>query len=423
MKKGVVFLLLLASYIQGACAGRDTIKRAGLKDQTDLLDVKASLFHKETKLDTSILKLQKLFIPSFTYNPSAGFELGLTLAALKFLGHPDSTSLSSGEIEVSASTKGLAYINYKHSIYLPENKWSLQGNWQVGRTLATDYGVGTGQYSENEDGNLPSNSYLPGSPPNVYKLKYTSVRFRETAYKKITGHFYTGIGLNINAYTGIDEESRDDLTTHNYRYSDLNGFLPWRYLANSLSFNLQYDDRDHPNQPYKGMYGNVGIKTSKKILGSSANSTQLMTEYRKYWSLSAVNPQHVLAFWHWGSYLLSGKIPYLELPGTSGDNDGRSGRAYTVGRFKGYSFFYSEAEYRFPILANKLISGVAFINAQTGSNPNAQKPIKLFQYWEPGTGAGLRILYNKYSRSNICIDYGVGRYGTRGVFINLNEAF
>lgn len=404
------------------CAtGADTLKRADLSKQTDLLDIKANILHKKPKLDTSILKLQKLFIPSFSYNPTAGFELGLTLAALKFLGHPDSTSLSSGEVEVSASTKGLAYINYKHSIYLPKNMWSLQGNWQIGRTSVLDYGIGTGHFSQNqEDGLNPGNL---ADNVNVFSLKYTSFRFRETAYKKIIGHFYTGIGLSVNAYTGIDEERRDDPNTYHYRYSDQYDFPLWHYLANSATFNLLYDDRDHPNQPLKGMYANIGVKAYKKLLGGSSNATQLSTEFRKYWSLSASDPQHLLAFWHWGSYLLSGKIPYLELPGTSGDNDGRSGRAYTVGRFKGLSFFYSEAEYRFPITKNKLISGVAFINTQTGSNTDQLAKVKLFQRWEPGGGAGLRILYNKYSRSNICIDYGIGRYGAKGIFVNLNEAF
>jgi outer membrane protein assembly factor BamA len=340
--------------------------------------------------------------------------LGLSVSVLKFFGHPDSTTISTGEVEVSGSTKGLVYINYKHNVYLPKNRWSLQGNWQIGRTLALDYGVGTGRRSEYAMFNIPV---------DVYQLKYTSFRFRETAYRKIKGNFYGGIGVVLNAYTGIDEERRDDVNTYHYQYSILNNFPLWHYLANAVTFNLQYDSRDHPNRPYKGIFANLGFKTDQKVIGSSQNATQLVTEFRKYWGLSATNPQHVLAFWHWGSYLLSGKIPYLELPGTSGDNDARGGRAYTVGRFKGFSFFYSETEYRFPISKNKLISGVAFMNTQTASDENELTKVKLFQHWEPGGGAGIRILYNKYSRSNICVDYGIGNYGSRGFFINLNETF
>ena len=77
-------------------------------------------------------------------------------------------------------------------------------------------------------------------------------------------------------------------------------------------------------------------------------------------------------------------------------------------------------EYRYPITEDKLLSGIAFVNAQTGSN---QQNIRLFEKWDSGEGAGLRLLFNKYTRSNICMDYGVGNYGAKGLFIALNETF
>lgn len=422
VKTGFVFSVLFCCFTLNCFAQNDTNRRATInfKDEVDFSDVKAHLFGKETKPDTSSFsKLRKLLIPSFSVNPTSGFEVGLTLAALKVFGKPDSTSLSTGSLELSASTKGLAYISYKHSIFFPKNKWSLQGNWQIGRAQVFDYGLGTGHSSAYGSG------YVVNGQPvdDVYKLKYTSFRFRETAYKKIIGGFYGGIGITLNAYTGINEDNRDNIYAYHYQHTSSLGIPLWHYLANSLSFNLQYDTRDHPNQPFKGVFADVGVKSYKKAIGSSENATQLTTEFRKYWSLSASTPQQVLAFWHWASYSLAGRLPYLELPGTSTDNDERSGRAYTVGRFKGESFFYSEAEYRFPILDNKFISGVTFINVQSASSDIGPKQIKIFQAWEPGAGMGLRILYNKYTRSNICIDYGIGNYGAKGLFINLNEAF
>lgn len=325
MKPVLLFLCLVVYFAPKLyAAGSDTTRISALQSTTDLLDIKARLLHEPIQPDTSRTKLRKLFIPSLTYNPSAGFELGISVAALKVFGHPENTFISNGEIEVSASTKKLAYINYKHNIYFPENRWSLQGNWQVGRTLAMDYGVGTGRRTQ-----FPA---LTKGGDDVFQLKYTSFRFRETAYRKVFGDFYGGIGLILNAYTGIDEERRDDTATYHYQYSVRNGFPLWHYLANAVSFNLQFDSRDHPNRPYRGIYANVRFKRNQQFLGSTENASQLFTEFRKYWSLSATNPQHVLAFWHWGSYLLGGKLPYLELPGTSSDNDGRSGRAYTVGR-------------------------------------------------------------------------------------------
>jgi hypothetical protein len=42
---------------------------------------------------------------------------------------------------------------------------------------------------------------------------------------------------------------------------------------------------------------------------------------------------------------------------------------------------------------------------------------------EPGVGAGLRIRLNKYSGANLCIDYGFGTEGSKGLFVNLGEVF
>ncbi|MEB0276883.1 hypothetical protein, partial [Cryobacterium sp. 5B3] len=62
-------------------------------------------------------------------------------------------------------------------------------------------------------------------------------------------------------------------------------------------------------------------------------------------------------------------------------------------------------EYRFPITANKFLSGVAFVNVQTA---NDELGTKLFEKWQPGGGGGLRVLFNKATRTNLCLDYAWG---------------
>lgn len=113
-------------------------------------------------------------------------------------------------------------------------------------------------------------------------------------------------------------------------------------------------------------------------------------------------------------------MPYLELPGTAKDANFRSGRGYVTGYFKGTQFNYSEVEYRFPILKNKFISGVTFFSMQTA---NDESGTTLFEKWQPGGGGGLRVLFNKATRTNLCLDYAWGKYGSRGFFLGLNEAF
>jgi outer membrane protein assembly factor BamA len=199
-----------------------------------------------------------------------------------------------------------------------------------------------------------------------------------------------------------------------------NDFDSSKYSANGFFLSFQYNTREHPIRSYGGIYADFNLRFNQQWMGSTKSSIQLQYDLRKYFSLSKKNPEHVLALWHWASYALNGTVPYLELPATAYDTYGRSGRAYTMGRFKGPEYVDFEAEWRFPITKNKLLSGVAFVNMQSASD-DGQK--KLFQYWATAGGAGLRILFNKESRSTICIDYARGSHKSSGFFFGLNEVF
>jgi hypothetical protein len=80
---------------------------------------------------------------------------------------------------------------------------------------------------------------------------------------------------------------------------------------------------------------------------------------------------------------------------------------------------YQEIEYRFGITRNGLLGGVAFLNAQTFS----EYPGEQFEQTNLGYGAGVRIKVNKYSNTNLGIDYGFGVGGSQGLFVNLCEMF
>ena len=80
---------------------------------------------------------------------------------------------------------------------------------------------------------------------------------------------------------------------------------------------------------------------------------------------------------------------------------------------------YAEAEYRFGILNNGLLGGVVFGNVQSFSR-NIATQLSLLA---PGFGAGLRVKLNKSSNTNLCIDYGFGMNGSKGLFLNLGEVF
>jgi hypothetical protein len=394
-----------------------------LRKQKDAKEVISGFFRKKSTIVDSTVKTHSNFstLPSAGYNPSIGLSVGVTSTGGHVFGNPKTTTFSVINANAYISTFGLASFEAKNNIFTNDDIFNIQGGIQVGKTVALDYGVGTGHRVQG-DGSFSLNDLPLDNNADVFPIKFSYLKLSERVYRKIFEHVYAGAGVVFDKYSNIDDQRKTGprVNTHNFRYSTLNNYPISGYSASGLLFNIEYNSRDHLNQPHSGVYADVVLRMNEEWLGSEHKSMQVKTEFRKYWNLSKINPEHIIAFWYWGTYLLNGTIPYLELPGTGSDAANRIGRGYTIGRFKGTSFAYSEAEYRFPITKNKLFSGVVFTNIETASN---SRNINLTEFIEPGAGVGLRILFNKYSRSNLCIDYGAGNYGSKGIFLGLNEVF
>jgi len=384
--------------------------------QYDIADLLRDIIHPNKKVDPQRKKSGITLMPNVAYNPSIGAQIGIKAVAGRKLGGDPNTLMSVAATSASITTKGIIYFYLSHNVYTPGNKWNFQGSLVAAKTVTPDFGLGIGQGAEgSEEDRILSNPDRKG-----YVLHAQYYNFREKVYKQVQENLFVGAGVSFDIRRKIEDRSNtDELTPYNI-YSDRYGFDRDHYMSNGLLFNVQYTTRDNQNRAYKGIYADAGVRVNQTWMGSTRSAVQFTTDFRKYWSLSASNPEHVIAFWNWGSYLVGGALPYLELPGTGKDVNFRSGRGYTVAYFKGTKYFYSELEYRFPITANKFLSGVTFFNIES---TNDNLGTKLFQKWQPAGGAGLRVLFNKATRTNLCIDYAFGNYGARGLFLGLNEAF
>ena len=400
-------------------AQEDSVRAQQLSQQKDISDVARDLFNKKPKQQKEEAASIAL-LPVLGYNPSFGFNIGINVMAGKQFGHRANTIYSVFNISFSYSTKQVAPLRARHNMFTAGNKWNWQGDWQLAKMGIIDYGIGTGQGKKIQDAfsfyGLPTLT-----KDSAYPIKYTYVKLFEKAYRKIGKYWYAGGGVSFDLYTNINDVRVDDVrSTPHKRYSRRNDFDTAGYNSNGFLLALQYNSREHPIKAYSGVYADVNLRINPTWMGSSRSSSQVIYDFREYISLDKSHPDHVLALWQWGSYKLSGAIPYLEMPGTAHDTYQRSGRAYTFGRFKGPSYACFEGEYRFPILANRLLSGVCFVNYQTASTDLTRN---VFDYGEIGAGAGVRILFNKNSRSALCLDFARGRYGANGVFCGLNEVF
>jgi len=352
-----IIILLLAPFL--ACAQEEDaipetpkitgLDTAGVKDLPDLfLKLTKNQKNREPKVNSSLALL-----PGIGYNPSYGFLFGANIVKTSYKGDPAHTKVSVAQLDVSYTTKGLFIARFRHNIFKEHNLWNFQGNWQFNRGYMLDYGLGDTARRD---------------PPVTYPIRFNYLKLSEKVYRKIGSNLFAGMGVSFDMRNKIDDKLYDTVrTTPHARFNLANGFNPEHYNVNGLMAIIQYNTRDHPNRAYKGMYADLNFRFNPTWMGSTKASGQLYTEFRKYIPLSRKNPDRTLALWYYGSYLLWGKIPYLELPGTAYDPYLRSGRAYTMGRFKGQHYMYGEAEYRFPITRNRLLAGVAFLNLQSAS--------------------------------------------------------
>lgn len=431
VKKALIIVLSFLYFAGYSQTGVDTVLKASsiptnakydqqpkdsLSKLYDVGDLYRNIFHPHKKVDPTKKKSGITVIPNVGSNPTIGSQIGIKAVAGRKLGSDPATLMSVAATSASITTKGIIYVYLVHNVYTPGNRWNLQGSLVAAKTVTPDFGLGIGRSS----GDTEADRILSNGERKGYILHSLFFNLREKVYKNVSPHLFLGAGVSFDIRKNIeDKNSTTDLTPYKI-YSDRYGFKRGRYASNGLLFDMQYTTRDNQNRAYKGIYTNVGIRANQSWMGSSKNALVLSTDFRKYWSLSSRNPEHVFAVWNWGGYVVSGVLPYLDLPGTGKDVSFRSGRGYTAGYFIGTLYNCSEAEYRFPITRNKFISGVAFASVQTG---NDQSGTKIFQNWQPAGGGGLRVLFNKATRTNLSLDYAWGKYGKKGFFLGLNEAF
>ena len=389
----------------------DSIERCPVKSLPELFKKKDSVL---------VLKPTKnrffLIIPIIGSQPSTGFSYGF-VSQYTFKGKKVDDKYSSVNFGVTYTEKKQLLINVKNSVMLNSNKMFLSGDWRYYIFSQPNYGLGTDI--------IPPTARDSGFDLDNLKepMNYNYLKFHQTASLEIKNNYYVGAGVHLDWYTAITDENLDvasgQLTNH-YNYSKKYGYNTNEYYVNGLSLNLLYDSRDNQINTNHGMFANINYRINPALNQNQHTSSVLFMEYRCFLPLSKYNDQHVLSLWATGQLLTTGVVPYLNLPSIGWDQRSRSGKGYTQGLFRGQKMVYLETEYRFPISCNQLISGTVFANF-TSANDN-DREIRIFQYIQPAAGVGLRILIDKATRTNLVLNYALGRH-SKAFYLNAGETF
>jgi hypothetical protein len=385
------------------------------------------LFRKKEKAPKPPKKFMALVLPNISSNPSNGFLLGVGGTFAWYMGPKENTRVSAAPFTVAVTSKKQLISFVKSNIYTKDDKFFLQGDWRFYIYSQPTYGLGT---NAPDSVGIPNEIHWSGEGGSLdsaaFPMRYNYVKFSEIVNMKIKKNFYAGIGYHFDDYYSIKDEklnldSTTKLYTPHYVYSDTHRYSRVHYVLSGLSANLVYDSRDNQANPYKGIYANINYRYNFKFLGSDQDASELWMEFRTYVGLSKKKPRHLIAFWAFGDFNLTGDLPYMTLPALGGDQRARSGRGYVNGRFRGKNLVYGEVEWRFPIWpCSNIIGGVLFVNATTTDNP--ARNVALFQYVQPAVGFGLRVMVNKYFRTNINLDFAIGSKSS-GFYFSGQETF
>ena len=370
-------------------------------------------------------------LPAVASNPANGWMFGLAPSASWYMGNPANTKLSNVVGNLLYTTKKQWILSSRHNVFLADNQTILIGDWRYFITSQPTYGLGSSTPNE-----VMQNPNQPGAYWGEQQMDFRLLRFYETFLKKVgDSPFYLGFGYHLDRHsrvTSFYDEGVDPLFQFSHDvYNLAKGFDTDQYTLSGISFNFILENRDKAVSPYEKNFAWIQWKVNPEILGSSQSSSSLLLDYRHYFNLNPNRKRHLIGVWGMGNFLVSGNLPYMNLPSIGWDMFGRSGRSYAQGRFRGENMVYGEAEWRFPLQRDKdTFGGTLFVNGSTFSGakresglPGSNTYERLFDQINPGYGLGLRLMINKEKRTTITADYGFGQKGNSGFYLNINETF
>jgi hypothetical protein len=340
-------------------------------------------------------KVHASLVPAVGVTLQTGFVINLTGNLAFYTSKEKKQNLSSIFATVAYTGKGQLLVPIISNIWTRNNKYNFIGNWHFLKYNEVTYGLG---------GNTNNNT--------ANQLTYN--RFYEQVSQKIGKELFAGVGYMLDQHGRITQSGNADGSA-----SDLTKYgLDSNTVSSGLAFQLLYDDRRNSINPDRGTYVQFRYRTSFEWLGSTNNWQSVLIDARKFipWGNKGKN---ILALWSYNWFVTSGRVPYLDLPSVGWDMYYNTGRGYVQSRFRASSMFYQEAEYRFGISRNNFLGGVVFANNGFYGNWPSGKISNV----NLGYGAGIRILFNKHSQTNVAIDYAFGRNGSQGIFVNLGEVF
>ena len=345
-----------------------------------------------SKFDVFNKKAEHLFkvmpVPLYSYSTEAGHIFGVAKFNLIKLSKYDTISQPSKISEVfTISTEGRINVSVSTDFVWGSNKYMFLG--YINYKKQPEYILGIGNDVSIDD---------------IEQISFTRFKFVNHGLIRIIENLYIGIGLDIADYISIEYDSTSFLIR-----DDVTGKEPNTNFGVGLS--AIWDSRDNRYNAYKGSYLRISSMFYPSFLNNPYLYSRYLVDARKYY-----NPwyKHVIALQATTSYC-TGDVPFYDLALLGGED---KMRGYYLGALRDKVLFDTQIEYRMPVW--KILGVVSWIG--TGRVAESYNDLSLDGFWL-SYGFGLRIKVDSENNTNLRLDWGFGRGGIKGFYINFAEAF
>ena len=370
--------------------------------QRDVMDILAAwILHRRVEPQLEAVTSTGIawsLLPTLSYNPTYGFAFGASASGAGIVGNSKNSRPSALFLAGNYSTTGQVQAQFRCDFYTASGNYLLKADFRYLDTERSTWGLGpiTGDQEE-------------------FPMEFKLIRTYATFCRRAAGSVFVGLGYHFDEYADI-VDSRAALGDDT-PFAAYSGPGVTHTQAAGFSINLLGDTRDNLVNPTRGYYLSGTFRDYLKDLGSDDNWQEFWLDVRIYPHLP-VRSNNILAFWVY-NWFTFGPAPYLDLPASGWDTQGRGARGYLQGRIRGEDQMYTEVEYRASLTRDGLLGAVAFYNITA----TATSEEGVFGRADHGFGLGLRLKFNKRSNTNLALDHAWGESNSRGWYMGMTEVF
>jgi outer membrane protein assembly factor BamA len=324
-------------------------------------------------------KVKILPVPAFGYSPETRTYLGaVTLFTFNFYGVAN-TRISNAKFEFNYTWNKQIILEYEWNYFFKDEKWFSKGKIHYSQYPDYYYGIGS-------------------NAPDANKLVYDSNRFLFEAFalKKIGRKLFAGLNVKYTNYSKVEYDNSLMICPELTSGSTL-----------GIGYSVLKDTRNSLLAPTKGAY--IYLNTAYNFAKNNYWELTLDLRYYKTWKDKFTVASRFINDFNFG------RPPFYDYAVLGGD---KFVRGYYYGRYRDNNLSSWQGEFRFPVIWKfglAVFGGVA--NIYSGAN-----------HFKPGNlkhnlGLGIRFLVDKKDKTNLRLDYAVGRNGNSGFYVSFGESF